>query len=90
MDKPRILPADPVEVANLPIEGVDVPETNSEAAASQNEGDDIPARKPHEKKGYVENEGLTDRKVTDPSSVESVEGEELGAAAEAAQRGRTA
>jgi hypothetical protein len=63
VDKIPVIAADPMEAAQMPIEGVDIPE----------------------------NEGLvkqTARKA--PGAVESVDGEELDAATEAAQRGRTA
>ena len=77
MDKLRNLPPDPVEASQVPVEGVDLPET------------DAPARVKQDQHQFVENEGL--RNVDQRKGViDSVEGEELSQTSGAAQRGRTA
>jgi hypothetical protein len=75
--KLRNLPPDAVEASQVPVEGVDLPET------------DAPARVRQEQHQFVENEGL--RNVDQRSGkLDSVEGEELSQTSGAAQRGRTA
>lgn len=77
MDKLRNLPPDPVEASQVPVEGVDLPET------------DAPTRLKQDQHQFVENEGL--RNVDQRKSViDSVEREELSQTSGAAQRGRTA
>lgn len=90
MDKIPIIPADPMEAASIPIEGVDIPEENSKESAVQKKGDDIPANKPHQDRAFAENEGLVKPDKRPATGVETTNGAELEAAAEAAQRGRTA
>lgn len=83
MDRLRNLPPDPVEAQQVPVEGVDLPESD-EAVQS----DFAPAP---DQTTFVENEGLLNRKDRGPSHDHAdVEGEDLGEAARAAQRGRTA
>jgi len=79
MDKIPIIPADPMEAAQMPIEGVDVPENYI-------------SRRQRKKRArnYPENEGLAKQKARDAAGVENADGGKLDAAAEAAQRGRTA
>jgi hypothetical protein len=84
MSKVPILPADPVEAAQVPVKGVDLPE---EDTAAQIEGNRAPpAGAGNASPSFVENEGLV-RKETHPAAPE--EGE-LDEAAKAALRGRTA
>lgn len=75
--KLRNIPPDPVEATQVPVEGVDLPETEA------------PARAKQEQQQFVENEGL--RNVDQRSGrLDSVEGEELSQTSGATQRGRTA
>lgn len=83
MDRLRNLPPDPVEAAQVPVEGVDLPESDQAV-----QGDFTPAS---DQTRFVENEGLLNRKDRDPARADDgVEGEGIGEAARAAQRGRTA
>jgi hypothetical protein len=79
MDKIRLIPADPVEAAQVPVEGVDIP------------ADKTTDRKhPEHERAFAENEGLVKPDTRAADDVERPQGEKLGAAAEAAQRGHTA
>lgn len=80
MEKIPIVPADPVEAAQMPIEGVDVPDNYISAHKRRKMARD-----------YPENEGLAKQKASEAiHAAEGVDGGTLDAAAEAAQRGRTA
>ena len=88
MDKPRIIPADPMGAAELPVEGVDVPATET---AVQVEGDNPPNTSDQKlPPNFVENEGLNDRQFREANDVEGASREGREAELDAAQRGRTA
>lgn len=38
MHKPRFLPPDPVEVSQVPVEGIDLPETNANEGSNTDKG----------------------------------------------------
>ncbi len=79
MDKIRIIPADPVEAAQVPVEGVDIPP------------DETTDRKhPEYDRAFAENEGLVKPNTRAAEDIERPQGEKLEATAEAARRGRTA
>jgi hypothetical protein len=88
MDRMRLLPPDPMEAAQVPVEGVDVPETET---ALQPEGGEPSTRdQSQDQKQFVENEGLAN--TTRPEVAEDVErpSTDSNEMARAAQRGRTA
>lgn len=82
MDKTRFLPPDPVEAAQVPVEGVDLPEGDT---ASQGAIDDL-----RQRQAFPENEGVVKRELPDTADVDLTTGPQLDEAVQAAQRGRTA
>ena len=88
MDKPRIYPADPVEAAQAPVAGVDVPATDT---AVHSEGDQTAVdRDPAKQRAFAENEGLVKPASRNASSIEGGRGDDLQDQTHAAQRGRIA
>jgi hypothetical protein len=82
MDKTRIPPPDPVEAAQVPVEGVDLP-------AGERAGQGATGS-PTRNRGFPENDGLVKPAPVDPADVDLTTGAQRDAASQAAQRGRTA
>lgn len=89
MDRKLVSPRNDTKT---PVDGGDLPPKRGADAAVQAEGENLGVRtQPKHNDAYIENEGLMKQASREAAAgVESSNGEELEAAAQAAQRGRTA
>ena len=76
MDRTHLLPTDPIEAAQVPVESVDLPEADS---ATQTSG-----------QAFVEHDELAKRELPGTADIDLTTGPNLDEAVQAAQRGRTA
>jgi hypothetical protein len=88
MDRTRILPPDPMEVAQMPIDGVDVPASEPETKSGEDQPPTEP--RPRDQAQYVENEGLNNTPPSQPQQDVERARVDQDETARAGQRGRTA